>query len=165
MENGHNMSVVYQIGDANASIADNSPFDVQNNGTTPHTPVVHDKEYNVSLRVIVLYAMIIIGTIGAAMVFVWMWYNRHRKSRVNSFIFNLTVADLLVVFLAILPQLIWEYLDREWTAGGFMCRFIKFQQSFVLMASTYMLVVIAVDRHQAIRAPLKTHWTVSIGRS
>ena len=128
---------------------------------------VHDKDYNKRIRIATLYITIIIGTIGGALVFAWMWNNRRLKSRVNSlsrvnsFILNLTVADLMVMLLAVLPQLIWEYQDnRVWLAGEFMCKFIKFLQSFSMMASTNMLVVIAIDRHQAITKPLKTPMAV-----
>ena len=123
---------------------------------------VHDMKYNESIRLISLYVMIILGTVGGILVLLWMWNNRRLNrrmnslSRVNSFILNLTVADLMVVLLAILPQLVWEYQEnRGWYAGAFMCKFIKFLQSFTMMASTNVVVVIAIDRHQAIRAPLK----------
>ena len=123
---------------------------------------VHDIKYNEMIRLISLYVMIILGTIGGVLVLLWMWNNRRLNrrmnslSRVNSFILNLTIADLMVVLLAILPQLVWEYQDqRAWHAGAFMCKFIKFLQSFTMMASTNVVVVIAIDRHQAIRAPLK----------
>ncbi|XP_063431093.1 arg8-vasotocin receptor-like [Mytilus trossulus] len=139
---------------------------------------VHDKKYDETIRRASLYVMIIIGTLGGIFVLLWMWNNRRLNrrmnslSRVNSFILNLTVADLMVVLLAILPQLIWEYQDqREWHAGAFMCKFIKFLQSFTMMASTNVVVVIAIDRHLAIRAPLKKisvwkmsgcAWTVAV---
>jgi hypothetical protein len=54
--------------------------------------------------------------------------------------------------------------NREWYAGAFMCKFIKFLQSFTMMASTNVVVVIAIDRHQAIRAPLKKISVSTINR-
>ncbi|KAL3867329.1 hypothetical protein ACJMK2_044540, partial [Sinanodonta woodiana] len=122
---------------------------------------VHDIEIHKTFRIVTLYLTIIIGTIGGVLVLLWMIFNRRLKarlnhiSRVNSLILNLTFADLGVIFLAVLPQLIWEYVDREWVAGEAMCKIVKFLQSFSMMSSNYVLVVIAIDRHQAIRAPLK----------
>ena len=124
---------------------------------------VHDIKYNETIRMVTLYVTLITGIVGGMSVFIWMWRNRRLKarlnsmSRVNSFILNLTVADLSVMFFAVLPQLVWEYQsDREWYAGDVMCKTVKFMQSFTLMASTNMLVAIAIDRHIAIRSPLKS---------
>ena len=45
--------------------------------------------------------------------------------------------------------------------GNVMCKLLKFGQSVVLIASNYMVVVLSIDRHQAIRAPLKEPIPVS----
>ena len=122
---------------------------------------VHDIQLDKSVRLAILYLTIIFGIIGGLLVLLWMACNKRltRKvnllSRVNTFILNLTIADLGVILLAVLPQLIWEYRDREWTAGPAMCKIVKFLQTFSITCSNYMLVVIAIDRHQAIRYPLK----------
>ena len=128
---------------------------------------VHDIELDKGTRLGILYATIIIGIIGSLLVLLWMVCNRkvtprfNHLSRVNSFILNLTIADMSVILLAVLPQLVWEYSDREWSAGPAMCKIVKFLQSFSMMSSNYILVVIAIDRHQAIRAPLKESMAVS----
>lgn len=133
--------------------------------STSTAETVHDKSYSKDIRLITLYLTIILGTIGGMLVLLWMWTRLKARvnslSRVNSFILNLTVADLLVIGFACLPQLVWEYVDREWIAGEFMCKIVKFLQSFTMMLSTNMLVVIAIDRHQAILKPLKTPIAVS----
>lgn len=127
---------------------------------------VHDIQLELKYRLLVLYLTICLCIVGSILVVLWMVCNRriskkfNHLSRVNAFILNLTLADALVIFLAVLPQLIWEYVDREWVAGDFMCRLVKFLQIFSMVSSNYMLVVIAADRHQAIRSPLKE--TVSV---
>uniref|UniRef100_A0A2C9LGM6 G-protein coupled receptors family 1 profile domain-containing protein n=1 Tax=Biomphalaria glabrata TaxID=6526 RepID=A0A2C9LGM6_BIOGL len=85
-----------------------------------------------------------------------------RLTRVNSLILNLCVADLMVICISCLSQLVWEHLHRHWLAGDVMCRLVKMLQIFSVCASTNMLVVIAVDRHQAITAPLKKQFSVMI---
>lgn len=140
----------------------NNELNVTNNTFNHRCGNVHDKTYNETIRLASLYIMIVLGSLGGVLVLTWMWTNRRLNrrmsniSRVNTFILNLTVADLMVVLLAVLPQLVWEYQDnREWHAGAFMCTFIKYLQSFTMMASTNAVVIIAVDRHQAIRTPLR----------
>jgi len=61
-----------------------------------------------------------------------------------------------------LSQVIWEHVDRLWLAGDIMCRVLKYAQSFSIMSSVYMLVVLSVDRHQAIRKPLRPPLSVRI---
>ena len=121
---------------------------------------VNDALFDKKIRIIVLYVEIIVGTIGAVMAIIWLYLNRRRRSRINLLILYVTISDLLVLFGACLPQLIWEY-DRHWRAGEAPCKMLKLLQSFVMMASNYMLVVVGIDRHQAIRAPLQERIAVS----
>ncbi|KAL4228113.1 hypothetical protein ACF0H5_013548 [Mactra antiquata] len=131
---------------------------------------LHDIELEKPYRLVVLYLTTCLCIIGSILVVLWMVCNRrispkfNHLSRVNAFILNLTLADILVIFLAVIPQLVWEYVDREWMAGDVMCRVVKFLQSFSMISSNYMLIVIAIDRHQAIRSPLKESVSVSIGK-
>jgi len=59
------------------------------------------------------------------------------------------------VVVSVSVQVIWEHADRLWLAGDLMCRLLKYAQSFAIMSSVSMLVVLSVDRHQAIRRPLR----------
>ena len=119
-----------------------------------------DAEFDKQSRIIVLYVEVILGAIGGIGVFLWLWHNRRSKSRVNALILHLALSDWLVVLLACLPQLIWEY-DRQWRASNAFCKVFKFIQSFAMMASNNMVVVLSIDRHQAIRSPLREAFPVS----
>ncbi|WAQ97791.1 V1AR-like protein [Mya arenaria] len=127
---------------------------------------VNDIELDRTYRLMILYLTIVLCLIGSVLVILWMCCNRRifpkfkHYSRVNVFILHLTVADLLVIMFAMVPQLAWEHVERDWRAGDIMCRLVKFLQSFSMMASNYMVVVIAIDRHQAIRAPLKEAFSI-----
>ncbi|XP_076465855.1 arg8-vasotocin receptor-like [Babylonia areolata] len=129
------------------------------NVTTP-SGTVHDIRYDFTVRVSVLYVQIVVGMLGGVLVLVWMFSKRRLRTRVNALILNLCVADLMVMVLGCTTQLVWEYLDREWLAGDVMCRLVKFLMIFANCASTNMLVVIALDRHQAIRSPLREPFAV-----
>lgn len=140
----------------------------ETNTTGTCTNSVHDIQLELKYRLLVLYLTICLCIVGSCLVVLWMICNKriskkfNHLSRVNAFILNLTLADVLVILLAVLPQLVWEYVDREWPAGDFMCRVVKFLQTFSMLSSNYMLVVIALDRHQAIRSPLKETISVSV---
>ncbi|KAH3837235.1 cephalotocin receptor 2-like [Dreissena polymorpha] len=149
-----------------------SDWNITNVTTNSSSPLVdecgtvHDIGLHKPTRLAILYLTIIIGLIGFFLVLLYMCCNRrisprfNHLSRVNAFILNLTFADLLVILIAVLPQLAWEHVDRDWSAGPVMCRIVKFLQSFSMISSNYILVVIAIDRHQAIRAPLKESWPI-----
>ena len=121
---------------------------------------VNDAAFNKDIRIISLYVLIATGTIGGLLVFAWLWHNRRRKSRVNALILHVAVADLFVILGACLIQLIWEH-DRNWALGEAVCRIVKFTQSFAMSSSNYMVVVLSIDRHQAIRSPLREPFPVS----
>jgi hypothetical protein len=131
------------------------------NDVTPQPKMnVADAKFDKDLRIIVLYVEVIVGAIGGALVCLWLWANRRRKSRVNKLIMHVALSDLLVVYCACLPQLIWEYYEREWLAGDSFCKILRFITSFAMMASSYMVVLLSVDRHEAIMYPLREAMSV-----
>lgn len=75
------------------------------------------------------------------------------------FILHLSVADLIVAFFSVLPQLAWEITYRF--HGGFLlCKLVKYGQTLGPYLSSYVLMATALDRHQAICYPLTyCSWT------
>jgi len=67
-------------------------------------------------------------------------------SRMYFFMLHLSIADLLVAFGNILPQLAWDITFR-FQGNDLLCRGVKFLQVFVLYLSTYVLTAMAVDRY------------------
>jgi len=47
----------------------------------------------------------------------------------------------------------------QWYAGNFVCKLVKYLQLFGLYLSTYIVVVIAIDRCCAVLDPLSTRPT------
>ncbi|XP_055959248.1 cephalotocin receptor 2, partial [Patella vulgata] len=81
------------------------------------------------------------------------------RSRMHMFIMHLSIADLLVAFFNVLPQLMWD-ISFRFEGGDFLCRFVKYMQLFVMYLTSYVLVMTAIDRYLAICHPLSTHtWT------
>lgn len=71
------------------------------------------------------------------------------------FMLHLSIADLVVAFFQVLPQLIWDITD-VFIGPDFLCRIIKYLQLLGMFASTYMIVVMTVDRYQAVCYPMVT---------
>uniref|UniRef100_A0AAQ4QHG8 G-protein coupled receptors family 1 profile domain-containing protein n=1 Tax=Gasterosteus aculeatus aculeatus TaxID=481459 RepID=A0AAQ4QHG8_GASAC len=68
---------------------------------------------------------------------------------------TLSLADLVVAFFQVLPQLCWEVTFR-FSGPDPLCRVVKHLQVMGMFASTYMMVMMTVDRYIAICHPLQT---------
>ncbi|XP_038210351.1 cardioacceleratory peptide receptor-like [Zerene cesonia] len=76
-----------------------------------------------------------------------------RKSRMNFFIMQLAIADLMVGLLYVFVDIV-QKITIAWLAGEFMCKMVKFLQAVVMYASTYVLVALSIDRCDAITNPM-----------
>ena len=98
----------------------------------------------------ILFALIVIGN-GTVLIALTM--SKGRKSRMNFFIKNLALADLLVGLVSLLTDIIWK-TTISWMAGEVMCKLIRYLQTVVTYASTYVLVALSIDRYDAITNPM-----------
>ncbi|OWR51877.1 neuropeptide receptor A21 [Danaus plexippus plexippus] len=79
---------------------------------------------------------------------------------IYSLIFQLSIADLLVTIFCIAGEAAWSF-TVQWLAGNAMCKIFKFLQMFSLYLSTFILVLIGVDRWLAVKYPMKSMATAS----
>jgi hypothetical protein len=114
----------------------------------------------------ILFALTIIGN--AAVILILLLFKNKRKSSVNLrtvsrmsfYIINLSIADLSVAFLSILPQTIWKMTVYFFVNSNLLCKFFSFTQIFTVYASTFMLIVMAYDRFTCICRPMAScTWT------
>lgn len=78
-------------------------------------------------------------------VFITLFRNRHRKSRVNLFIMHLAIADLMVTFINIPLEIFWA-ITVSWKSGDIGCRFFMFWRALGIYLSSFILVCISMDR-------------------
>ncbi|XP_067646748.1 gonadotropin-releasing hormone receptor [Eurosta solidaginis] len=81
--------------------------------------------------------------------------SRHTWSAIYSLIFHLSIADLLVTGFCIVGEAAWFY-TVQWIAGEIACKLVKLFQMFSLYLSTYIMVLIGVDRWIAVKYPMKS---------
>ncbi|XP_056134180.1 gonadotropin-releasing hormone II receptor-like [Lampris incognitus] len=79
--------------------------------------------------------------------------NGKRKSHVRVLIINLTVADLLVTFVVMPVDAVWN-ITVQWLAGDFACRLLMFLKLQAMYSCAFITVVISLDRQSAILNPL-----------
>ncbi|XP_039545177.1 oxytocin receptor isoform X1 [Pimephales promelas] len=84
-----------------------------------------------------------------------LWRKRQQVSRMRVFVTHLCLADLVVAFFQVCPQLMWDITDR-FIGPDLVCRVVKYLQIVGMFASTYLIVVMTVDRYQAICNPMVT---------
>lgn len=118
-----------------------------------HAPVF---THSAAIRASVLTVMAVLSFLANVATIISIHRNRkHRLSSVYRLILHLTIADLFVTFFCIGGEAGWNY-TVAWIAGDIMCKLFKFIQMFSLYLSTFVLVLIGVDRFVAVRYPMKS---------
>lgn len=126
--------------------------------TTPHT-VPQPKVRDLGLaraEIAVLGVVLALTTLGNSFVLWVLLRRRKHNAPMHVFMVNLCVADLVVAFFQVLPQLIWDITER-FQGPDLLCRSIKYLQIVGMFASSYMIVAMTVDRHHAICCPLQAY--------
>ncbi|TSK13426.1 [Arg8]-vasotocin receptor [Bagarius yarrelli] len=107
------------------------------------------------LEITVLSVTFAVAVAGNLSVLATLCRTNRKPSRMHLFIRHLSLADLVVAFFQVLPQLCWEITFRFY-GPDFLCRIVKHLQVLGMFASTYMMVMMTVDRYIAICHPLRT---------
>ncbi|XP_056425847.1 isotocin receptor-like [Hyla sarda] len=112
-------------------------------------------EHLASAEISLLGIIFIAATVGNVLLILVLWNRRKKLSRMHVFMLHLSLADIVVAFFQVLPQLIWDITD-VFIGPDPLCRIIKYLQLVGMFASTYMIVVMTMDRFQAICYPIVT---------
>ena len=106
------------------------------------------------MSVIVYCILFVVAAVGNLTVFVTLCRSRRRRSRFNRFILHLSIADLIVTFVMLPLEVIWN-VTVAWKAGDVACRVLMFFRAFGFYLSSLILVTISIDRYFAILHPLR----------
>lgn len=119
------------------------------------------------IRASILTAMAVLSLIGNIATMISIKQRKRRRGRtrpswtaIYSLIFQLSIADLIVTVFCIGGEAAW-YLTVQWYAGNIACKLFKFMQMFALYLSTFILVLIGVDRWLAVKYPMKSMATAT----
>ena len=123
--------------------------------SSPTTVVPRDLFFNddTMVSVIAYSVLFFVAAFGNLTVFITLFRNRHRKSRVNLFIMHLSIADMIVTFVMIPMEIGW-HVTVSWRAGDVACRLLMFCRPFGFYLSSFILVAISLDRYFAITHPM-----------
>ncbi|KAG6456791.1 hypothetical protein O3G_MSEX009949 [Manduca sexta] len=119
------------------------------------------------IRASVLSAMAILSFFGNLATIISIQRGKRGRGRarpswtaIYSLIFQLSIADLLVTIFCIAGEAAWSF-TVQWYAGNIACKIFKFLQMFALYQSTFILVLIGVDRWLAVKYPMKSMATAT----
>ncbi|XP_043936298.1 vasopressin V2 receptor-like [Protopterus annectens] len=108
------------------------------------------------VEVAVLAAVFVLATFSNLVVLYVLIKRRKYNTPMHAFMTNLCIADLVVAFFQVLPQLLWDVTD-QFLGPDLLCRAVKYFQVVGMFASSYMIVAMTFDRHQAICRPMMTY--------
>jgi neuropeptide Y receptor len=110
--------------------------------------------------VIVAYTTIIVVAVGGnSLVVATVVSRRSMRTVTNWFIVNLACADTLMATLCIPPTFIADVLLLYWPFGAALCPLVGYAQMSSVFLCAFTLVGISIDRHRAIRHPLRARLT------
>ena len=133
-------------------LLDNENISLEGIKCIHHAPVLTEEA---KVKALVLTIMAIISFIGNVSTIISIARNKRKsRSTVYTLIHQLSIADLFVTFACLTTEAIWTY-TVAWIAGNLLCKMMKFLQMFSLYLSTFVLVLIGVDRLIAVRYPMR----------
>ncbi|KAK7916709.1 hypothetical protein WMY93_012470 [Mugilogobius chulae] len=150
MESLFNDSDLWQLNETwrNASVSNST-------GSVNQTNPLKRNEEVAKVEVTVLALVLFLALAGNLCVLLAIHSAKHSQSRMYYFMKHLSIADLVVAVFQVLPQLIWDITFRFY-GPDLLCRLVKYLQVVGMFASTYMLVLMSIDRCLAICQPLRS---------
>ncbi|KAI4827895.1 hypothetical protein KUCAC02_031256 [Chaenocephalus aceratus] len=138
----------------NVSCSNSSRGNESHSGNTTVNPLKRNEEV-AKVEVTVLVLVLLLALTGNLCVLRAIHTTKHSQSRMYYFMKHLSIADLVVAIFQVLPQLIWDITFRFY-GPDLLCRLVKYLQVVGMFASTYMLVLMSIDRCLAICQPLRS---------
>ena len=119
--------------------------------------------YFALVKAAILGMIFVLAACGNFFLLYTLWKKRKRNTRTQLFLFHLCLADLVVAFFQVLPQLSME-ITHGFKGSDSLCRIVKYLQVFGMFASTYMIVAMTIDRYHAVCRPMVSFFKGSFRR-
>ncbi|KAM6216149.1 oxytocin receptor [Rhynchocyon petersi] len=138
-----------------SSESDNASLALQGTGSNLTARAPQRNEAMARVEVAVLGLIFFLALTGNSCVLLALSTTRRKQSRFFFFMKHLSIADLVVAVFQVLPQLLWDITFR-FHGPDLLCRVVKYLQVVGMFASTYLLLLMSLDRCLAICQPLRS---------
>ena len=108
---------------------------------------------NTGWEVITVGVLFVSTLIGNVLLLISLIMERGRMTRLFYFIGHCCVADLIIAFFTDCTQMIWK-IYTWWYGGNVACKLLKYLQVLGMYLSSYVFLMMSLDRYQAICHPL-----------
>ncbi|XP_077299395.1 adipokinetic hormone receptor isoform X2 [Arctopsyche grandis] len=115
------------------------------------------------LSIAMFCVLMVVGATGNITVLSLLMRRGAPRTRINTMLVHLAIADLLVIFLMMPLEIAWAW-TVSWKGGEIMCRVMAFCRVFGLYLSSFILICISVDRYYAVLKPLQLSGGMRRGR-
>lgn len=122
--------------------------------TTNQSGYLHRDETLAQVEIAVQAVIFVLAVFGNSTVLGVLF--PRKRTRMHLFMMHLSLADLFVAFCNVLPQLIWD-VTYVFIGNDFLCRLVKYLQIVAMYASSYVMLMSAIDRYIAICHPFFSH--------
>ena len=95
--------------------------------------------------IIIVMALTVIGN--SILIALILGHRKLRRKRVNIFLVNLAVGDLLVCLVTMTTEILFVAFG-EWVLGAAACKLTVYGQIVTLASATFLLTAMSVDRYQ-----------------
>ena len=99
--------------------------------------------------------LFILGTCGNIMVLIVLFKNSELRNCTNYFLANLSIADLLILFICVPIAMHDLYANERWYLGRYVCKLTGFIENCVGVASIVLMLFISCERFLAICEPFQ----------
>ncbi|CAG5134633.1 unnamed protein product, partial [Candidula unifasciata] len=96
----------------------------------------------------------VVGIVGNVLVIAVVARVKDMRTSMNLYLVNLSVADLLVLFICQPTAMLELFAKERWFLGDIVCKLIPALEHTTMHASTLTIVVITFERYHAICRPL-----------
>ncbi|XP_033728240.1 annetocin receptor-like [Pecten maximus] len=127
---------------------------------TTNTTMQYSRDETLAIAEVAVMGVILhLSLFGNSAVLLILKCRRAKLTRMQWFIVHLCLADISVALFNVLPQMAWDITYR-FQGSTFTCKLIKYLQLTSMYASSYVLVMTALDRFSSICYPLASQtWT------
>ncbi|ELU14444.1 hypothetical protein CAPTEDRAFT_24678, partial [Capitella teleta] len=103
--------------------------------------------------IVIVMVLTIIGN--TSLICIIVYHPKLRRKRVNIFLVNLAIGDLMVCFVTMTTEILFVAFG-EWILGAVLCKLMVYGQIVTLASATFLLTGMSIDRYQVIVKPLQS---------